>query len=442
MIPDVAVVGAGCAGLSAATALAARGARVRLLEARPVIGGRARSWLDPVTGDVEDNGQHVVMACYEQFLAFVHRTGGAEHLRFQERFEVASLDATGRLSELKTAAGLPPAASLAAGLLTLKGFPWKAIAGLSGLVGEARRNPSTLAEESAASWLERHKQDPRARQVLWDPLILATLNARPEESSASLLAAVLRLALAAGSDASRIGFASTGLDGVIAGPARRFLESRRAEVLVRRPAVAVELGADGRFRCVRTRDGGDHPAGAAVIAVPHREASRLVPPGICLFGPAEARALGRSPIVAVHLWLDRPVLDRAMIGLRGSDFHWLFDRARIAGARPPGYVAAVASAADGLVDRARDEIVGHAFAEIRRFLREAREARLLRARVLKEREATPRLGPGSEGKRPPAVTSVPNLVLAGDWTATGLPATLEGAAASGRRAADALLGAV
>jgi phytoene dehydrogenase-like protein len=269
--------------------------------------------------------------------------------------------------------------------------------------------------------------------------VLATLNLGPSRAPRSLLVEVLRRALLGGAEASRIGFPARGLGSLIVEPALRFLEKNGGTVETGAPVTGLEWDSAGRFAAARTRDGSLHRAGAVVLATPHREAALLLAGRAEGFDERRAEALAASPIVAVHLWFDRAVSPHAMAGLIDSPIHWVFDRGRMGGARPPGYVALVTSGADEMARWDRRRLQALAMEELHRFFPRARGASLRRARVLKERRATPAFGPDQRRLRPGVRTSVPNLCLAGDWTATGLPATLEGAAASGHRAA-AILG--
>lgn len=436
MTPDVLVVGGGCAGLAAATALAERGLSVRLLEARRVSGGRSRSWVDPVTGDVEDNGQHLILGCYEEFLSFVRRTGAVSELSFQERTEVNLLEEGGRVCRFAPGR-LPPPFGLFWGLLRLRGFPLRDSLAARKLLRELRR-PGEGAETTVAAWLDETGQSAEARRRFWDPLVLATLNLAPDRAPRSLLAEVLRRALLGGTEASRVGFPRRGLSALICEPALRFLERRGCEVRLGAPVTGLEWGEGGRFVAAHTRDGRLHRAGAAVLAVPHRESALLLAGRAKEFDQSRAERLAASPIVAVHLWFDREVSSHAMVGLIDSPLHWAFDRGRLGGSRAPGYLALVTSAAGEMARWPGERLRALALEEVDRFFPDARRAALRQARVIKERRATPAFGLEQHGLRPRARTSIPNLCLAGDWTATGLPATLEGAAASGHSAAAIL----
>ena len=437
MSRDVVVVGGGCAGLSAATALASLGAKVRLLEARRTLGGRSRSFVNRATGDVEDNGQHLFMGCYSSFLEFAGRTGGADAIEFAPRLEVVSIHPGGAVSKLEPAS-LPPPLDLMAGLARLRGFPVGDLAAAGSLVRDVRRGAPRAQGRTVAEWLDLLGASSAGRAVLWDPLTLAALNLDPGAAPAVLFAEVVKRSLLGGPGAARLGFAERGLDAVIARPARAYLGERGGEVLFGKVVERIET-AGGRFASAVCRDGSRHEAGAAVLAVPPRAAAALLPRGASDFGPERAEALGASPIVEVHLWFDRAVADRPMVGLVGSPVQWVFRR-ETAGGSAAGYAALLRSAADDWIEADGAEIVRSCLEELRRFVPASRAAVLLRWRVIKEREATARFTPANLSLRPPAETALPNLALAGDWTDTGLPATLEGAAASGERAAAILAG--
>jgi squalene-associated FAD-dependent desaturase len=439
MKADVLVLGGGCAGLAAATALVERGARVRLLEARAVFGGRSRSWIDAVTGDIEDNGQHVIMGCYEQFLSFIHRTGAAGELLFQDRPEITLIEPGGRASVFRTAR-LPRPFDLLWGLWRLGGFSPGDIVGASQMMGQLRSGKSDMPGGTAEDWLDAGGQSMEARRRFWWPLILATLNLPPRQAPAALLVAVLRQALLGGKKSSRFAFPRRGLGPLIVSPAVHYIERHGGQALGGQKVMRLEVSKAGRFVAALTRQGQRHEAGAVVLAVPHDAAARLLAGRGGSIAPEQALALGNSPIIAVHLWFDRRVCEHGWAGLLDSAMHWIFDRSVMGGAKGHGYIAMVSSAAGKLAVLSKQQLQRLAVEELRRFFPEAGRAELRRVRVLKERHATPFFRPETLGLRPAAETGIANLALAGDWTATGLPATLEGAAASGHRAAALIAG--
>ncbi|HEX6850426.1 MAG TPA: hydroxysqualene dehydroxylase HpnE [Candidatus Polarisedimenticolaceae bacterium] len=431
MTPDVVVVGAGTAGLAAATALAERGARVTVLEARRTAGGRSRSWI-AADGIVEDNGQHLLLGCYDEFLAFVRRTGGERTLRFESRLDLRLRERDGSVRRFRPAA-LPSPLDFGLGLARLRGFPWRSIVAARSLV----RDAPGPGERTVADWLGFHGQGGEARRLLWDPLVLATINVEPERACASLLSEVVRRALLAGRGASRPVVATRGLTPLVVEPSVAYLRARGGTIVPGTPAGAIEV-EDGRVARVRARDGRTFAAGAVLLAVPHAEAARLLPPGASAFDAAAAEALGASAIVGVHLVFDRPVQESLLEAFLGSRFQWSFERGILESGEPSGSLALVTSAAEDLAAAAVETVAREALDEVRRYLPAARAATLRRSRVVKERRATPILSPANAHLRPGPTTALANLALAGDWTDTGLPATLEGAALSGHRAAGVL----
>lgn len=444
MTRDVVVIGAGFAGLAAAVRLTDLGARVTVLEKRGVLGGRAYSFRQPDTGAVVDNGQHLFMRAYTETLAFLGRLGTADRVAFEPRLEVTMAGPDGRRARLACPA-LPAPLHLLAGLLRFEGVPAGARLHLA-RAGLAMARAARRGEEAGAAlegvtvdaWLRTLGQPPEARRVFWDPLTLATLNDAPEVVSARWLLAVVRRAFVGPRGAGDLGFAETGLSDLYTEQARAIVEAAGGTVRTHASAEALEVVGD-RVVAVRLaasgRGAGERvPADAVVAAVPHRVVPGLVPPALAGRPPFEGLArLGVSPIVSFHLWYDRPIAPRPFLGLLDSPLHWLFDRG--------SHVTAVTSGARDLVVRPRPELAELAAREIARLLPAARGARLLRAHVIKEPFATPSLAPGAGRLRPGTRTPLGNLLLAGDWTATGLPGTIEGAVQSGHAAAAALAAA-
>lgn len=447
----VVVVGAGFAGMAAAIDLQERRHEVLLLERRGVLGGRATSFPDAATGEDVDNGTHLMIAGYETTLDLVRRAGATDLLLVQDHLKIDYRDDRGWTS--LDCPPLPAPWHLLAGLIPLR-VPWRSRwdavrLGLSARAGEVPRD-ITLAE-----WFRRTGQTATTRRLLWDPLATAILNETPERAAAVLFREVFREAFLRRRDAARLVFLRAGYGRLHERLAAYFLGRGG---LVRRRALVESIEIDGdRVRAVHytqraeTRDEIKRgvparservEADAVVAAVPWSALPSLVPESLRAERPfADAARLRGSPIVSIELWLDRVVVDRPMAGLRGTEVEWVFDKGRLYGREgAPQHLAFIVSAAERAVPRPNAELAAAAEAALRRYFPAMAEARVLRSLVMREPDATFSCDPEAEALRPGPATPVRGLVLAGDWTATGLPATIEGAVRSGRTAARLLDG--
>ncbi len=440
--PDAIVIGAGFAGLSAAVRLVQRGARVLVVEARRHLGGRATAFRDAQTGEWVDNGQHLMLGCYRDALAFLDAVGARDRVSVQPSLEVPFVDQAGRPT-LLACPPLPSPFHLLGALLD-----WDALGlrdrvaafrlvtpirnALAELRGEDRHAAS--AGETVESWLIRNGQTPRLREMLWDPLAIAGLNQNPSRAAAPYFSRVLAEMLAAGPRGSAIVLPLVPLHELYAEPARRWLEDHGSRVLT---GCAGRVHVEGgRIRHVRT-GGGDFTAAAVIAAVPWHALPSLFEGDSQLLGPivAAARRARSSPIVTVNVWTRGPELSAPLVGLPGRSVQWVFDKRVIFG-RGASHLSLVASAADDLDGRPNDAVIRRAVEEVSAALPEMRRNHVVRANVVRERRATFSLAPG-EPSRPGAVTAVAGLFLAGDWIDTGLPGTIESAVRSGHMAADA-----
>ena len=441
-IADIVVIGAGFAGLSAAARAAASGARVVVLEARARLGGRATAFADRETGELVDNGQHVLLGCYTGTFAFLRQIGASDRVRVQPQLAVTMIDRRGQRSRL-SCPSLPPPLHLVAGVLDWDGLPWRdrvSILGMGAALRNARRELSGDSSVRAASpgetvegWLIRNGQTPRLREMLWDPLALAALNQPPDRAAAPPFARVLAEMFGPDPRAAAIALPTAPLHQMYAEPARDYIEARGGSVRLSAPAtVQIE---NGRVASVTTQ--GETLAPAAVIAaVPwfaFGELFRDVPASLAAIASGAA-LMDASPIVTVNLWFDRPIIDEPFVGLPGRAMQWVFDK-RAAFGGTVSHLSLVSSGADALVSASNAELTARAHQELLEALPATRSARLVRATVIREPRATFSLAPG-QPPRPGVVTPVPNLFLAGDWVDTGLPATIESAVRAGHRAAD------
>ena len=436
---DVVVVGAGFAGLSAAARLAETGARVLVLDARPQLGGRATAFTDRDTGELVDNGQHVLFGCYRETLAFLRRVGAEDHVRVQPSLEIPYIDEHGGRSVLRCPR-LPAPLHLLAGVLTWEAMPWRERLGALRMalpIERARREVrrgavSTPPGQTVADWLAANRQGPRLREWLWEPLAVAALNQPPAEASAAPFLRVLAEMFGRDAQAAALVLPTRPLHEMYAEPARAYIEARGGQV--RTHALARVLMERDAVTAVEVR--GERVAAERVIAaVPWFALRNLFAAPAPALGRvlATCDAMAAMPIVTVNLWYDRPVMEDAFVGLPGREMQWVFDK-RAAFGRHASHLSLVASGATGLVGWSRDALTALAAREVAAALPAARAATLTRATVIREKQATFSLAPG-QPPRPAPRTSVRGLVLAGDWTDTGMPGTIESAVISGHAAA-------
>jgi len=443
----IVVVGGGFAGLAAAIALQERRHDVVLLERRGVLGGRATSSRDAVTGEDVDNGTHLMLGAYAATLDLVRRAGASDLVALQPDLKLEWRDEKG-----VTALDCPPLGAplhLVAGLLGLRlPLAAKLQALRLGLAVRFGRRPTGL---TLAEYFRRCGQGPSVRRLLWDPLALAILNEPPERAAAVLFHRVFEEAFLRDNRASRLAFLRRGW-GVLFERLSRYLEGRGGVVRrgARVEAILVEGARATGVRYARragTREelaGGRPPearveaADAVVAAVPAPALRGLLPEEWRAREPfAALERFSFSPIVSVEMWLDRAVVDRPMLGLRDSEVEWVFDKGRLHGREgAPQHLAFVVSAAYRSTPKPNAELVAAATGALARCFPAMAAARVQRALVLREPFATFASSPELEALRPEPDAPIPGLFLAGDWTNTGLPATIEGAVRSGQRAAQ------
>lgn len=444
MTADVVVIGAGCAGLSAAVRLADAGLRVTVVEQAPRLGGRATAFTDRTTGDRVDNGQHALFGCYRETYAFLRAIGAADQAPLDPALALVMADTSGRQFRL-SCPPLPAPMHLLAGVLAWGALPladrWSTVR-MAPFLREARRRGAEVAaagvpaDLTVSQWLESLGQGRAVCEWLWHPLVLAALNQSPETAGARAFARVLGELFSAGAEASSLGIPTVPLDELYAVPAVRHLEARGGNVLLRTPA-RLTTGADSRRWTAR----------AVVSAVPWHALGSVwdgAPPEALASTATAAGALGAEPIVSVTLWFDRGVLADRQVGLVGTTFHWVFGPGRAVREVPapvsPQRVTMVASGARALLRTGNADLIALAEAELRQCLPGARHAVRTHAVVVREPRATFSVAPGA-AERPGPATAVPGFFLAGDWTATGLPGTIESAVRSGHAAAEAVLAA-
>ncbi|MGP4003783.1 hydroxysqualene dehydroxylase HpnE [Streptomyces sp. 8N706] len=444
------VIGGGIAGITAALALADSGVRVTLVEGRPRLGGLAFSFRRRgAAGELTvDNGQHVYLRCCTAYRWFLDRIGGTRLAPLQERLEVPVLDVGPgqgrRLGRLRRTA-LPVPLHLAGGLAR---YPHLSLAERLGVARAALAlkglDPADPALDGTdfAGWLHRQGQSPRAVEALWDLVGVATLNARAGQASLGLAAMVFKTGLLSEPGAADIGWAHVPLGDLHDTLARAALERAGVRTVLRGRVQAVTPAPDGGWH-IEVNHGpataGRLHADTVVLAVPQHETRRLLPQG-ALDEPERLLGIGTSPILNIHVVYDRTVLRRPFFAALGTPVQWVFDRTAASGLTGGGqYLALSQSAAHDEIDTPAAVLRGRYLPEMERLLPAARGTRVRDFFVTRERTATFAPAPGVGRLRPGARTRAPGLYLAGAWTDTGWPATMEGAVRSGITAARAAL---
>ncbi|MDQ6782190.1 MAG: hydroxysqualene dehydroxylase HpnE [Actinomycetota bacterium] len=454
--PHVVVVGGGLAGLSAALHCADGGARVTVVERRRRLGGL--TWSFDHDGRSVDNGQHVFLRCCHAYLGFLERIGSADDVTLQDRLDITVIrpatapqsrsahrdSGTGRRCQARiTRNNLPAPAHLAASLLAYRLLPLVDRARLARAVLPLRHldlHDPTLDDQTFGAWLAAHGQSARAITALWDLITVATVNLPAAEASLAMGAKVFQTGLLTDAGSADIGWSKIPL-GVLHGQRaaaalhRAGAEVAYGELVVRiEPAGPAPTHRPGGGFAVRT-DARTLDADAVVVALPHHAVGAVLPAGTVAYQDRLGE-LGTSPIVDVHLTYDRTVTDLPLMAGVGTPLQWLFDRTASSGLEPGSaqYLAVSLSAAEAAMGRHPDDLVAEAARELPLVLPAAAGARLISSLVTKERTATFRAVPGTARLRAPARTAIPGLWLAGAWTDTGWPATMEGACRSGRAA--------
>ncbi|MFE0473589.1 hydroxysqualene dehydroxylase HpnE [Streptomyces sp. NPDC058947] len=437
------VVGGGLAGVTTALALADAGVRVTLLEGRPRLGGLAFSFQ---RGDLTvDNGQHVYLRCCTAYRWFLDRIEGASLAPLQDRLDVPVVDlarpAGRRLGRLRRDA-LPVPLHLGRSLAT---YPHLSLAERArvgraalALQGLDLADPA-LDTRDFGSWLAAHGQSARAVEALWDLVGVATLNAVASEASLQLAAMVFKTGLLSDPGAADIGWARVPLGDLHDRLARKALDSAGVRTEVRTRVGSVSRNENGGWSVEVPGERLD--ADAVVLAVPQREAHDLLPRD-ALDAPGRLLEIGTAPILNVHVVYDRRVLTHPFLTALGTPVQWVFDRTEASGLRSGQYLALSQSAAQDEIDAPVAVLRERYLPELERLLPLTRGAEVKDFFVTRERTATFAPAPGVGRLRPGARTKATGLYLAGAWTATGWPATMESAVRSGVSAADAVLGAL
>lgn len=438
------VIGGGLAGISAACALVDQSVSVTLLEKRPFLGGRAFSFVDAETGQEVDNGQHVYLGCCTTYTKFLQQLGISNRTVIQQRLRVPVVDNSGKVGVFSTAPLLPAPFHLLPSFLMFPHLSMRdKLRALSAIVRIHRINRVQRREELEAltfeEWLQKYGQSKRSCDVLWNLLTLPVLNDSISDVSAYMGIMAFQEGLLRERNSANIGYSRVGLTELISGAAKNYITRRGGRILSGHTATNVTISngnADGV-------DIGSHviPADAVVSAVPWDVLPTLLPPDVAndpFFTPANE--LEWSPIVGIHVWYDRPVMEEEFLATIDSPIQWVFNKSRIQELSWPGqYLCISISGAWEHAPMTKEHLRTLFLAEMARLFPRAADATVAQFIVVKQLSATFRCTPNAQAYRLPQRTPVGNLVLAGDWTQTGWPATMESAVRSGHLAAEEVI---
>jgi zeta-carotene desaturase len=482
-LKSVIVIGGGLAGLAAGVALADSGWCVRLFEQRPFLGGRATSYVLP-DGEHVDNCQHVTFGCCTNLEDFYCRVGCADKIRFFDRLLL--LDPQGRTGDFH-AGSLPAPLHILGSFLSFHPLSLVDKFSIAWALFDILRHqgkPADLRESSSTSmleWLKLRKQTDRAIQRFWRAVLVSALSEELDRIDARYGVDVFWKTVLLNRTGYRMGVPTIPLAELYDG-CKVAIERRGGEVILRSPVRGLKMES-GQLAGLRLDENREESADAYVFAIPHTALAELLPESVKKADSALSNLdkIKVSPITGVHFWFDRPVMDEPFLTLLDTTTQWIFNKSALyqndekplspvtpslpaqageasnlssvssarhsplvypelrGATRHFQYLQLVISASYNLLEKSRQEIIDLCLAEVRHALPKSREAELVKATVIKEAAATFSPEPGVDRWRPQQATSTPGLFLAGDWTATGWPATMEGAVRSGYLAAEAIL---
>ena len=442
---DVAIIGGGLAGLAAAVKLASKKLRVVLFEQSNRLGGRCYSYQDEKTGDVVDNGQHVLLGAYHNTLEYLELAGTRDCLRQEPALSLPLIHPVKGFAVFEVSS-LPRPLHLTVGMLRFKLLSWSDRQKLLKIGKQLQLWDNSIQHELAGltvdRWLRSAGQSDESLNCFWYPIAISVMNEMPSSASALLFARSLRTAFLSKKSDSAILIPTIGqTDLYISGILRRL---QAGDVVIRVNSEVTSLATNGdRVVSVSLRTGEEIQADSILSAVPYYAVSGLLPAQIRKLEPfSRFNKITASPIISLHLWFEGEVTDLEYAGLINATLQWVFNRRRIMGENSGkgGYLSCVISGARDIVELPKEELVRLAVRDIKKYFPGNRHNALKHSVVIKEKRATFSPTNETEEFRPDVRTPLKNFYLAGDWTRTGFPATIEGAVRSGFTAAEVIAG--
>jgi len=419
------VLGGGFAGLTSAVYLSKAGYKVELIEASPKLGGRAYSFKDAETGTEVDNGQHILMGCYKETLAFLEIINSLDKLEFQENLSIYFIKENSKLFQLR-ASKLPYPFSLLSALLNYKAISISdRILMLKFFLKLPFVSDKILEKQTVLQWLESEKQNENIRKAFWDFLSISALNTSPEKASAKAFLDVIKKVFLHGNKSAGIILPKSGLTETYCINSQKYIEARNGIIHLSERAEEI-IFKENKIIKIKTGQREISDFDFVISSLPLYSLNKIIPAGNIFDNPA----LEYSSILTVHLWIKNNDIEKTFYGLIGSPVHWLFNHG--------SHLTIVISDADKFMELSGEEIFNICCEELDKYFGIKCED-ITNYKVLKDKRATYIPSNKLLGKRPSSETSIKNFFLAGDWIETGLPSTIESAVKSGKMAADMIL---
>ncbi len=431
---DVIIIGGGFAGVSAAVQLANKNYKIALLEKRPFLGGRAYSFTEAKTKMTVDNGQHLMMGCYHETIKLLEILGTRHLLQLQNQLTVPL--ATSQNLFLLKCKNFPGQLHLLSGLLGLTAFSIKEKFNLIRMLLKIKklRGPLDIWDNTnCETFLQQQHQSTHSISVFWEPFILATLNQTPAHASAALLIAVLKQALLGSKQDALLAFATTGLSNLFADAASSYLKSKSVDIFYQTQMQSLKNTTDG-WQLLSTQQN-LFAAKNIILAVPPTALLKMdIPTEL----KKDLHQIKSSPILSINLWIKDWQLPQDFCGLITSPLHWVFNKAKLVKSNA-NYLSCLISACEDIIHLSNEDLVKMAIQELQKYFSDFNSANIYHSQVIREREATYGNAINSWQLRPQQQTNLPGIYLAGDWTQTELPSTIESAVKSGVLAAKQLM---
>jgi zeta-carotene desaturase len=441
---DVIIIGGGLSGLAATVKLSLAGIRVALFEKSPKLGGRCYSYIDKKTGDVVDNGQHVLLGAYHNLLHYLDLINTKRLLKCEPALSMTFYHPIKGQGKFEIPS-LPKPFHLTAGMLKFKLLSFKDRQHLlkvgMDLNNRDKESEKRLRSLTIEEWLVGLKQSEEARKSLWYPIAVSVMNESPDKASALLFARALRAAFLGKKSDSAILIPQVGQTELYVQPAEELLAKHEAKIFTNTEVDSIEVNG-GKVTGIYTLDGKHVKAGNVISTIPHYALQKIIPK---IFGNEppfiHLEKLKLSPIISIHFWFDSEFMEIDYLGLIDKNIQWIFNRRRIMNEthKSTGFICAVISGAHDYIDMPKEKLLSLAMKDIHDIFPDSRRAKLTHSIIIKERSATFSPTPAVEPFRCSTETSIKNFYLAGDWTNTGYPATIEGAVMSGFRAAELVI---